>query len=71
MQIPGRVKLYCPLVDAKGTSATLVAISPEGFYHLQVLVKGRTHTMFVPVSQAAVLFVEPEPEPDESLEIER
>ena len=26
MEIPGNVSLYCPLVDAKGTAATLVAV---------------------------------------------
>ncbi len=71
MEIPGKVSLYCPLVDAKGTAATLVAVSPQGWYQLQVQVRGRIHTMFVPVSQAAILFTEPEPEVEEGLEIER
>ncbi|NOZ78953.1 MAG: hypothetical protein GXP48_07225 [Acidobacteria bacterium] len=71
MEIPGKVSLYCPLVDAKGTAATLVAVSPQGWYQLLVQVRGRTHTMFVPVSQSAILFAEPEPEVEEGLEIER
>ncbi len=71
MEIPGKVSLYCPLVDAKGTTATLVSISSDGHYHLQVTVKGRVHTMFVPIAQAALLFMEPEPEVEEGLEIER
>lgn len=71
MEIPGPVSLYCPLVDAKGTAATLVAVSPHGYYQLEVAIKGHRHTMFVPVAQAAVYFTEPEVEPDEDLEIER
>jgi hypothetical protein len=71
VEIPGMVSLYCPLVEAKGTPAKLVAISPHGYYHLEVTIKGRSHTMFVPVSHAAMYFTEPEPIPDESLEIER
>ncbi len=71
MEIPGKVSLYCPLVDAKGTSATLVAVSPLGYYQLEVLVQGRRHTMFVPVAHAGLYFAEPEVEPDEELEIER
>ena len=71
MEIPGKVSLYCPLVDAKGTTATLVTVSDDGYYHLQVTVKGRVHTMFVPIGQAALLFMEPEPEVEEGLEIER
>lgn len=73
MEIPGSVSLYCPLVDAKGTAAKLIAINPEGFYHLEVSVKGGKHTMFVPIGQAAVLFSEPEPfvEDDGGFEVER
>jgi hypothetical protein len=71
MEIPGKVSLYCPLIDAKGTAATLVAVSPHGYYQLEVLVKGKKHTMFVPVAHAAVYFAEPEPEGLEELELER
>lgn len=70
MEIPGKVSLYCPLVEAKGTPATLVAVSSEGYYHLEVSIKGHRHTMFVPVAAAALYFTEPEPERDESFEIE-
>ena len=70
MEIPSTVSLYCPLVEAKGTPATLVAVSPEGYYHLEVSIKGQRHTMFVPIAGAAMYFTEPEPERDESFEIE-
>jgi hypothetical protein len=70
MEIPGKVSLYCPLVDAKGTAATLVSVSNQGFYHLEVAVKGNRHTMFVPIDHAALYFIEPEPE-REDFEIER
>ena len=71
MDIPGNVSLYCPLIDAKGTAAKLVAVSPQGFYHLEVMVKGNRHTMFVPVAHAAVYFVDPEPERADDFVIER
>jgi len=71
MEIPGKVSLYCPLVDAKGTSATLVAVSPQGYYQLEVNVKGSRHTMFVPIAHAGIFFAEAELEPDEDFEIER
>jgi hypothetical protein len=71
MEIPGKVAVYCPLIDAKGTSAKLIAVLPEGYYQLETAVKGRTHTMFLPVSQAALVFTEPEPEPEDGIEIER
>ena len=71
MEIPGKVSLFCPLVDAKGTAATLVSISPEGYYQVEVAIKGRVHVMFVPIAQSAMYFSEPEPEVDHSFEIER
>ena len=71
MEIPGKVSLYCPLVDAKGTPAVLVAISTDGYYHLHVSVKGQKHAMFVPIESAALLFSDPEPEAEPGLELER
>lgn len=71
MEIPGKVSVYCPLIEAKGTSATLVAISREGYYHLEVMIKGRTFTMLLPTASAALIFSEPEPERLSDLELER
>ena len=71
MEIPGKVSLFCPLVDAKGTVATLVSVSPQGYYQVEVPIKGKTHVMLVPISNSALYFTEPEPEPDEALELER
>ena len=71
MEIPGKVSLYCPLIEAKGTPATLVAVSPQGYYQLEVSIKGRLHTMLVPISHAAVYFTEPEPPRETTFEIER
>ncbi len=71
MEIPGKVSVYCPLIDAKGTAATLVAISPQGYYHLVVEIRGRRHAMFVPIAHTAMYFADAEPAVDEGLEIER
>ena len=73
MDIPGKVSLYCSLVDAKGTAAKLIAVKPEGYYHLEVAIKGGVHTMLVPIAQAALYFTEPEPDIDaeSAFEVER
>ena len=71
MEIPGKVSVYCPLIDAKGTAATLVTISDLGYYQVEVQIKGRTHVMFLPVANTALYFAEPEPIPDTEFEIER
>ena len=71
MEIPGKVSLYCPLIDAKGTAATLVRISSDGYYHLELSIKGGTHTMFVPIAHAALYFSDPEDSIPTDQEIER
>ncbi len=70
MEIPGNVAVYCPLIDAKGTSARLIAVL-DLYYQLETTVKGRVHTMFLPIAHTGLVFTEPEPEPEEELEIER
>lgn len=69
MEIPGKVSVYCPLVDAKGTAATLVAIA-DGYFHLEVQVKGQRHVMLTPVAGTALLFADPEPEREPGFEVE-
>ncbi len=71
MEIPGKVAVYCPLIDAKGAPANLVAVLREGYYHLEVGVKGEIRAMLLPVAQTALIFAEPEPERSPDLEIER
>ena len=71
MEIPGKVALYCPLIDVKGTVGTLVSISDHGYYHVEVPIKGQTHVMLLPVAHTALYFADPEPEAEEGFEIER
>jgi hypothetical protein len=71
MEIPGKVSVYCPLIDAKGTAATLVTISPQGYYQVEVSVKGKQHVMFLPIAHTAIYFADPEPEVEEGFVIER
>ena len=71
MEIPGKVSVYCPLIDAKGTAATLVSISPLGYYHVEVPIKGKTHVMLLPLAHTALYFTEPEPEAEEGFVVER
>ena len=71
MEIPGKVSVYCPLIDAKGTAATLVSISPGGYYQVEVQIQGRVHVMFLPIAHSALYFTDPEPAPEPEFEIER
>jgi hypothetical protein len=71
MEIPGKVTFYCPLIDAKGTAATLVSIAANGYYQMEVSIKGKRHAMFLPIAHTALYFTEPEPEVEEGFVIER
>ena len=71
MEIPGKVSLYCPLIDVKGTVGTLVSVSDHGYYHVEVPIKGHNHVMLLPIAHTALYFAEPEPEAEEGFEIER
>ena len=71
MDIPGKVSVYCSLIDAKGTAATLVSISDNGYYQVEVQIKGRSHVMFLPIANSALYFSEPEAIPEPEFEIER
>ncbi len=71
MEIPGKVSIYCPLLDAKGTPGNLLSVNQQGYYHLEVTIKGQQHAVFVPIAQAALIFSEPEPQREEGFEIER
>ena len=71
MEIPGKVSVYCPLIDAKGTAATLLAITEAGYYHLEVEIRGQRHAMFLPIAHTAMYFSEAEPVMEEGFEIER
>jgi hypothetical protein len=71
MEIPGKVALYCPLIDAKGTVGTLVTVSDHGYYQVEVPIKGHIHVMLLPIAHTALYFTQPEPEAEEGFEIER
>jgi len=71
MEIPGKVSVYCPLIDAKGTAATLLAVNPQGYYHLEVEIRGRSHAMFLPIGHTAMYFSDAEPDSEDGFEIER
>ena len=71
MEIPGKVSLYCPLIDAKGTMGTLVSVNDHGYYQVEVAIKGSTHVMLLPIAHTALYFAEAEPKSEEGFEIER
>ncbi len=62
MDLPARVIVFSPAMEIKNKPATLVTVSPHGFYELWIEFSGRQHTVFAPISQTGLIFNEPEEE---------
>jgi len=71
MEVPARVMVYNQLLGLSGTQGLLVALRPDGCYELQLPSQGKVHTVLLPVSQTALVYVEPAPESSPETEIER
>ncbi len=73
MDLPAEVQIHNELLSLKGAKATLVAVSPHGFYEINLTFKGSSniHRVFLPVQATAVIFREPEPQYEAGIEIER
>jgi hypothetical protein len=48
-----------------------MSVQDHGYYQVEISVKGRRHTFFLPVAHTALFFAEPEPERVDEFEIER
>lgn len=72
MDLPAKVQVTSTLLGGKGqTKATLVAVSPHGFYELKCELNQNTHRVLVPIQQASIIFLEPEVDYAEEMGVER
>ena len=71
MDLPAEVQLHNELVGLKGGKATLVAVSPHGYYEVNLTFGESIHRVFLPVQATVVIFREPEPQFEPGIEIER
>lgn len=62
MDIPQEVFVYSQILGLSGTQGTLIAVRPEGYFELRLISKGRPHLALVPITQTALVAVEPEPD---------
>lgn len=56
--MPSKVIVFCPLLDFKNKPATLMTISPHGYYECRVDMAAGNHTVYLPVNHTAVIFQE-------------
>ena len=57
--MPTKVIVFCPMVDFKNKPATLMTISPQGYYECRVDMAAGNHTVYLPISGTAIVFTEP------------
>jgi hypothetical protein len=71
MDIPAKVYVTCPISEMKQVPATLIAVSPLGYYELHVVYGANTHAVLLPVSGTALTTTEPMLAPSPGFDVER
>ena len=71
MEFPSKVYITCPTMEFKNVEGSLIAISDQGFYELQVKRGEKRYTYLLPVAQTSLICVYPLLEPNADFEVER
>ena len=71
MDIPTKVLVTCPTAEMKQIRGTLIAISPQGYYEVNVAFGANTHTVLLPIESTVVTAAEPILTPVPGFEVER
>lgn len=71
MEIPSRVSVFNRTLEIKGKPGTLVSISDEGYYEINLQVQERNHTVLFPIAETVLIFNDPIPEIEAGFEVER
>lgn len=71
MDIPMKVWVTCPLAELKQIPGTLIAVSPHGYYELNVTFGANTHSVLLPIDGTTLMAKEPILTPQPGFELER
>lgn len=72
MEVPAEVLIHNEILGVKGSRGTLLAVSPHGFYEVNLRFGERLHRVLLPVVGTVVIGQQPEEAlPNEGFEIER
>ena len=71
MDLPTRVFVYSSILNLSGAAGTLVAVRPEGCFELRLISQGKPHTVLLPINGTGIVVAEPEPEYEETADVER
>ena len=71
MEIPTEVLIHNELLGLKGGRGTLLQVSGEGFYELNLKFGDRVHRVLLPIGTTVLIANEPEPAVIQQIEVER
>ena len=71
MEIPAKVTIFNRTLELKGKQATLIAVSPQGYYEIVMEFQQRNHTVLFPITETTVIFNEAIPTLGGEFEVER
>jgi hypothetical protein len=60
MEVPAEVMIHNELIGMKGAKGTLLTISPQGFYEVNVKFGERLHRVLLPVEGTVLISQAPE-----------
>ena len=71
MDIPSKVLVTSPQFGINKQDGTLIAVSPNGYYEVNVLVGSNTHAMLLPIGFTSLMASEPVLTTPAGFELER
>jgi accessory colonization factor AcfC len=71
MEIPTEVILYFDQITGEAKRARLLAVSPDGYYEVNLQTAGGPRRALLPIAKTFVFATEVEEEPGLAVEIER
>lgn len=71
MDLPLAVLVHNELLGLKGAEATLLQVSPDGYYLMHRKFGDSLHRVLIPIDQTILILKEPEEAFGETIEVER
>jgi hypothetical protein len=71
MELPAEVLIHNELLNVKGGRGTLLQVTPEGYYEVNLAFGERVHRTLFPIQSTVLISRQPEDTTRQDLEIER
>ena len=71
MEIPSKVSVFNKTLEVKGKVGTLIAVTADGYYEVNLEVNQKNHAILFPIAETVIIFNEALAELDPDFEIER